>query len=67
MSNVEVVVDHNIEISEKILKFCHRKNRYLHEISNYVGMNKNEVRSLYLYPLIRVEKMIMINTKFRSK
>ena len=54
MSNVEVVVDHNIEISEKILKFCHRKNRYLHEISNYVGMNKNEVRSLYLYPLIRV-------------
>jgi hypothetical protein len=55
------------EITEKILRFCYQKNRTLQEISDYLKMCKSVVKSSYLYPLIRAEKIISVNTKFRTR
>lgn len=66
MSKVENDLLLESEVAIKILEFC-RDKRYLYEIANFLNMDKNEVRSSYLYPLIRAEKMMMVNTKFRSR
>ena len=50
-------VANNSEVVNKILKFCNGKERSLSEISEYLNMNKNTLRSSYLYPMVRERQL----------
>jgi hypothetical protein len=59
-------VANNTEVINKILKFCSGKERSLSEISEYLSMNKNTLRSSYLYPMVR-EKQLKRTAKVPNK
>jgi|LakMenEpi03Aug12_release.lakeMendotaPanAssembly.Ray.scaffolds.fasta_scaffold1152238_2 hypothetical protein len=59
-------VANNLEVINKILKFCSGQERSLNEISEHLNMNKNTLRSSYLYPMVR-EKQLKRTSKVPNK
>jgi DNA-binding IclR family transcriptional regulator len=48
---------HRYEIETKIIKFCATEFRSLGEIAEKLDMNKNTLRSRYLYPMTKEGKL----------
>jgi hypothetical protein len=46
-----------IIIEQKILDFCRNQNKKLKDISIYLNKNKNTVRTMYLYKMIKTGKL----------
>ena len=48
---------HTIERENKILEFCSTEKKHISEIVNEVNINIHTLRSKYIYPLVRQNKL----------
>lgn len=48
---------HTIEREKKILEFCSTEKKHISEIVNEVNINIHTLRSKYIYPLVRQNKL----------
>lgn len=50
-----------LDIQDKIFEYCKNEERKITEISEFLNMNYNTVRSYYVYKMIRTGRLKKIN------
>tara|TARA_B100001057_G_scaffold484615_1_gene562943 strand:- start:662 stop:871 length:210 start_codon:yes stop_codon:yes gene_type:complete len=55
------------EIRNKIISLCSDSPKTSREISNFLGLNYNTIRSSYIYKLVKENKLVKKKNKYNIK